>query len=117
MSIVAAALIMLSTGAVETAPSTPKPTTLRGPIRMKASQIKAYNEGLSKDDPAYIRCESQSITGSIAMRKKVCRTNKEWARITAEGNAAARRLVDDMNKGWTSGSPPAGDSRPGLPGG
>jgi hypothetical protein len=76
----------------------------RGIIRMKASQIKAYNKGLAKDHPAYIRCESQPVTGSIAMRRKVCRTNKEWDRIITQGNEEARGFVQDMNKGWTSGS-------------
>ena len=91
---------------------------LRGPIRMKAAQIKAYNEGLDKDDPGYIRCESEAVTGSIAMRRKVCRTNQEWARIQALGNEAARGLIQDMGKGWTSGDrPPSGDIRPGLGGG
>lgn len=79
-------------------------TGLRGPIRMKAAQIKAYNEGLDKDHPAYIRCESQPVTGSIAMRRKVCRTNREWDRVITQGNEEARGLVQDMNKGHTNGT-------------
>lgn len=104
------AIALLASAATETAAPAAAPVPRlaaegpRGIIRMKASQIRAYNEGLPKDHPAYIRCESQPVTGSIAMRRKLCRTNKEWERIITQGNEEARGFVHDMNKGWTSGS-------------
>ena len=106
------AIVLFAAPAAETvtptaAPAPPPPITADGPrgvVRMKVSQIKAYNEGLPKDHPAYIRCESQPVTGSIAMRRKVCRTNQEWDRIITQGNEEARGFVQDMNKGHTSGS-------------
>jgi hypothetical protein len=107
---VLAAVLLLSTATAQTPAQaqvqpTAQPAVLRGPIRMKASQIKAYNKDLPKDHPAYIRCESQAVTGSIAMRNKVCRTNSEWTKIIEQGNGEARKMVDDMNKGWTNGKP------------
>jgi hypothetical protein len=111
------AIFLLSAATAEApqAPAAPPtPAALQGPLKLKASQIKAYNAGLAKDDPHYIRCDSEKVTGSIAMRKKTCRTNKEWARLERDGNDAARSLADAMNKGWTSGEPPAGDVRPGT---
>lgn len=114
------AILMLASAANETEVPTAAPAATaaavpqlaaegpRGVVRMKASQIRAYNKGLAKDHPAYIRCESQPVTGSIAMRRKVCRTNKEWDRIITQGNDEARGLVQDMNKGWTSGAPGGG---------
>ncbi len=109
------AIALLAAATSETAAAAPAPAPEaaapqlaaegpRGVIRMKASQIRAYNQGLAKDHPAYIRCESQPVTGSIAMRRKVCRTNKEWERIITQGNEEARDFVKDMNKGWTNGS-------------
>jgi hypothetical protein len=115
------ALLGTAASDVATPPPAPAPALseagLRGPIRMKAAQIKAYNDGLAKDHPSYIRCESEAVTGSIAMRRKVCRTNQDWARVHSEGNEAARGMVQDMNKGWTSGDRPPGEMRPGFGGG
>lgn len=110
------AILMLASAANETVAPTAAPAATaapapqlaaegpRGVVRLKASQIRAYNKGLAKDHPAYIRCESQPVTGSIAMRRKVCRTNKEWDRIITQGNEEARGFVNDMNKGWTNGT-------------
>ena len=114
-----AAIVLLSSAAVELPASEaePDPKPLRGPIKMKASQIREYNKSLAKNHPAFIRCEGQAVTGSLAMRTKVCRTNKDWARVQQEGNDAARGMLDSLNIGSTNGDPPAGDVRPGLPGG
>lgn len=111
-----AAIVLLSSAVAEAPSPAPDagPEPLRGPIKMKVSQIREYNKNLAKDHPAFIRCESQPVTGSLAMRTKICRTNKEWARIQMEGNAAAREMLDSLNRGSTNGEPPVGDIRPGT---
>lgn len=117
MSFLAAVAVLFSAAVATPADGArtgPKPLT--GPIKMKASQIREYNKDLAKDHPAYIRCEVRTVTGSLAVQKKTCRTNKEWARIQLEGNDAAREMLDSTIRGSTNGAPPA-DIRPGFPGG
>jgi hypothetical protein len=99
-----AALLILSLAPDPAAPA--EPSYISGPIRMKASEIRKYNEGLSSNDPNYIRCTTEVVTGTLAKRKKTCRTNQDWARITSFGNDEARAFVEPKTQGWTNGTPP-----------
>lgn len=90
------------------ASESPPPTMIEGPIKMKSSEIRKYNEGLASDHPNYIRCIEESVTGSLARRVKTCRTNEEWARVNAQGNDEARSLVEPTQRGFTNGLPPGG---------
>lgn len=80
-----------------------EPETISGPIKMKPSEIRAYNAKLRKDHPNYIKCARVEETGSLVKRTTVCRTNEEWTRIEARGNDDARDTVDGLRKGWTNG--------------
>lgn len=95
MSVLATILILAS------APTTPVPALITGPIKMKQSEIRAYNARLASDHPNYIRCAREGETGSLVKGKKVCRTNQEWDRLDAEGNNIAREAVESLQKGWT----------------
>jgi hypothetical protein len=53
-----------------------------------------------KSHPDYIRCRSEEIIGSRAQFRRVCRTNKQWADISARGGGAAR---DALNRASTVG--------------
>lgn len=68
--------------------------TIDGPVRMKASEIRAYNAALDPSDPAYIVCQNTAPTGSLIARNS-CRTRSEWNRMAANGNDNARALVTD----------------------
>ena len=72
------------------------PPLITGPIKMKQSEIRAYNATLTPDHPNYIRCVRDAETGSLVKRSraKVCRTNQEWARFEANGNENARDTAD-----------------------
>ncbi len=86
--------LVLNAGAGATAPAA------QGAVRMKASEIAAYNANLTRDHPNYILCVNSEKTGSL-VKKKVCRTNQEWARLAEAGNRDARETAETMNKGWS----------------
>lgn len=118
MTLLAAIAFLATAPTVQPAPATaPDVKPLRGPLKMKVSQIKEYNKGLDKNHPAFIRCQSHAVTGSLAMRTKICRTNEDWARVEIEANDAARQMLGGVLRGSTNGAPPVGDVRPGVPGG
>jgi hypothetical protein len=54
--------------------------------------------------PDYVRCRSERVMGSLAKRTRTCMTNREWLRVTVEGNKRANELVDEMRA--TSLPPP-----------
>lgn len=52
-----------------------------------------------KNDPNYIRCRREPVIGSLAKKRKVCLTNRQWAEVAREGNDVARRVVEDGRAG------------------
>jgi hypothetical protein len=100
MFVTAIALLLSNASATASAPT---PELLTGPIKMKASEIRAYNASLPRDHPNYIRCSKVEETGSIVKKKSICRTNQEWDRIEFAANTDAREAVDALRKGWSSG--------------
>ena len=65
-----------------------------GAVAMTSQQIHTYNAALSRDHPAYIRCERQLETGSLVKKKRLCRTNAEWRRVGEIGNDTARDMQE-----------------------
>ena len=102
MALLAAAFLLSTTMAATPTPSA-DPATIAGPIRMKPSEIRAYNATLTPDHPNYIRCTTEVVTGTLAKKVRTCRTNQNWARIGADGNDKARRMVESAGSGWTQG--------------
>ena len=49
--------------------------------------------------PDYIRCRSEPVMGSLARKKRVCMTNREWAIHFREGNKRANQFVNDIQGG------------------
>src|SRR5687768_16493269 len=68
--------------------------TVDGPVVMSASEIRAYNASLTREDPAYIRCVRTLETGSLVKKVTSCRTNAEWSRVNDIGNQDARETVE-----------------------
>jgi hypothetical protein len=95
--------LLLSTAVAQTPSAPVDPATITGPIRMKPSEIRAYNAGLAPNHPNYIRCVTEVATGTLAKKTRTCRTNQEWARLGADGNDKARALIDGARTGWTQG--------------
>lgn len=49
--------------------------------------------------PDYVRCRSQPVMGSLARKRRVCMTNKEWTIHIREGNKRATEFMDDIAGG------------------
>lgn len=90
MSILASILLL---AAGQTAAAEAPPAEVAGPVRMSASQIRAYNAQLTANDPAYIVCVRIEKPGSLVKRTQ-CRTKGEWDRLAALGQRDATELAD-----------------------
>ncbi|MEZ5710057.1 MAG: hypothetical protein R3E02_11790 [Blastomonas sp.] len=55
------------------------------------------NDGAQK-----IRCRRMIVTGSL-IKKRVCKTNAEWAEAAEAGKRDAGLLIDAANQGGTNG--------------
>ncbi|WP_156472227.1 hypothetical protein [Sphingorhabdus sp. M41] len=53
--------------------------------------------------PDYVRCRSEPIIGSLAKKRRICMTNKEWAHYVRTGSRYSKEFVDDNQPGfmWT----------------
>jgi len=58
---------------------------------------------VDRSSPDYVRCKRLQVTGSIASRPRVCKTNAEWANLATRGQAEAAKLIED-----NTGRPPGG---------
>lgn len=53
---------------------------LAAPNMIAAEQPSAdANKGLDRNDPNYVICRRESVTGSLAQSKKICMTRADWA--------------------------------------
>ena len=52
-----------------------------------------------RSHPDFVRCQTESVIGSRAKRKKTCMTNAEWDRVARAGNEGARDLVAAGSQG------------------
>ncbi|OAO03914.1 hypothetical protein A8B75_10145 [Sphingomonadales bacterium EhC05] len=52
--------------------------------------------------PDYVRCRSEPLIGSLTRKKRVCKTNAEWAEFTRKGSRESREFIDDMQAGQNS---------------
>ena len=56
-----------------------------------------------KRHPDYVKCKRESVIGSRARKRKVCKTNKQWAVDTRKGNQHSRELIEANSPGFNSG--------------
>lgn len=90
------------------------PETVEGPVKMKPSEIRAYNALLKPTDPAYILCVKAAPTGSVILRT-TCRTRGEWERLAQIGNADALAWVNDARtRQFSISEEPAGSVGPAI---
>ncbi|HKY81009.1 MAG TPA: hypothetical protein VJM09_05995 [Sphingobium sp.] len=77
----------------------------KSPSKMSSSEIAEYNKGLDSSDPAYIKCQRIAETGSLIGKKRVCRTNAQWAAASESANRETRDMVEGMARsGGSSGN-------------
>ena len=55
-----------------------------------------------RDHPDFVRCRTEKVIGSLAKRRKVCLTNREWEEFARRGNEAARQTVAQNAAGMTT---------------
>ena len=53
--------------------------------------------------PDYIRCRKEPIIGSLARKRKICLTNREWESHTREGNKRSKEFVQESTTGFRAG--------------
>ena len=72
------------------------------PPRAAASSnaSKAPRRITDRRDPEYVRCRSEPIIGSLAKKRRVCMTNKEWAEYTQIGSRNSKEFVEDNQPGF-----------------
>lgn len=56
-----------------------------------------------KNHPDYVKCKRESVIGSRARKRKVCKTNKQWVADTRKGNRHSRELIEANSPGFNSG--------------
>jgi len=77
----------------------------KAPSDMTPAEIKDHNAGLDRSDPNYITCRKTEVLGSLAQKKRVCRTTEMWKQANARGNEGTRDMVEGMARsGGTSGN-------------
>lgn len=74
------------------------PQTAEANIKVTAQKITDRNH------PDYVRCRTERVIGSLAKKRKICMTNREWKKTATEGNRRATELIETHRAGSTSGS-------------
>ena len=96
--IFAATLALLSGAAVAETRVMDRQPPERAPSTMTPTEIAAFNKGLERTHPYFIKCRKEEVIGSLAKKLRVCRTNQEWNRYADVGNQNARDTIDAMAK-------------------
>ncbi|MFC7536402.1 hypothetical protein ACFQPG_03360 [Sphingomonas sp. GCM10030256] len=105
MSVLAAALSLVSAAAVAGTPAgSDRQRPDRAPSTMTPTEIAAFNKGLDRAHPQFIKCRKEEVIGSLARKLRVCRTNAEWSKYADSGNQNARDTIDAMAKAPVSGN-------------
>lgn len=71
---------------------------------MTSKEIAAFNEGLDKAHPYFIKCRRIDEIGSLVKKARVCRTNQEWRTADRDGSQNARDTVEAMTRAPVNGS-------------
>lgn len=79
-------------------PAPPAPAAVTDPsvtvVGEKPAKAEASDKVTDPKDPNFVRCRSEPVLNSRAQRVKVCRTNKEWAAASREGNRQTQELLN-----------------------
>ena len=68
------------------------------PSKMTGSQIAQHNKLLERRDPNYITCRREDVSGSLAKKLRVCRTNQQWAFYSDQGSRNAQEAYDSVGR-------------------
>ncbi|MEL7218540.1 MAG: hypothetical protein AAGK01_08935 [Pseudomonadota bacterium] len=56
-----------------------------------------------KRHPDYVKCKRESVIGSRARKRKVCKTNRQWVLDARDGNKHTREVIEANTAGFTAG--------------
>ena len=80
-------------------PVSAAPTDSAAESQATATNSQKKTKITDRSHPDYMRCRTETIIGSRARTRKMCMTNREWEEFARAGNAGARSILDDVNKG------------------
>lgn len=63
-------------------------------------QTKKPKKIVDRRHPDYVRCRTEPIIGSLARKRRVCMTNKEWAAYNETGSRNSKEFVEDNQPGF-----------------
>ncbi len=87
---------LAATAAAATTPAANLPALDKDPTAMSQSEIRAFNQGRSVNDPDFIRCRHGEETGSLVHKSFICHTMSQWAAMERQGNQNARDTYEAM---------------------
>ncbi|MEP2103332.1 MAG: hypothetical protein ABJP02_08465 [Parasphingorhabdus sp.] len=96
-----AAIASLSALAVSSSTAFAGETATTEDVAKKDKKPKKITD---RKHPDYVRCRSEPIIGSLARKKRVCMTNREWAAHNIEGSKRSREFVDDNQPTFAPGN-------------
>lgn len=66
------------------------------PGKMSAKEIAAHNAVLQRTDPLYINCKRFTVTGTLAKKVRVCKTNDQWATLSTRSREWTQTTQDGL---------------------
>lgn len=67
----------------------------KDPIKEPQAVTSSEYDINDRRHPDYVRCRNYSVIGSLAKKRRVCMTNKEWVVYIREGNRLSRQMMED----------------------
>lgn len=64
-----------------------------------ASKKETQKKITDRNHPDYVRCRSESVIGSLAKKRRICLTNREWVEANRQGHRKSREFIEDMQVG------------------
>lgn len=66
------------------------------PARMSAKEIAAHNAVRQRTDPDFINCKRFTVTGTLAKKVRVCKTNDQWAALSTRSREWTQTTQDGL---------------------
>ncbi|GAB5487817.1 MAG: hypothetical protein Pars2KO_13870 [Parasphingorhabdus sp.] len=67
----------------------------KDPVKDPETSTSSEYDINDRRHPDYVRCRNYSVIGSLAKKRRVCMTNKEWVVYIREGNRRSRQMMED----------------------
>ena len=64
-------------------------------VEVEETKAKKPKKIKDRNHPDYVRCRSEPIIGSLARKRRICMTNREWVEMARKGNERTREVIDE----------------------